>query len=305
MDLNRRTDPLLIGFITLSLLLHLLLLYLVPRRSLLPPAHLKEPPVVVEMRPPQPRERELEMPKTPDQERTRPAKRLGPSDRQVVREKAPKGQDFEDRTPHRPAPAQKPRQQAQKPPAPTTKPEPRPQAQAKLQKPQPQVVPEATAPLPRAETAPPQKLPPLKDLLTLPQTTTDRMVAELRRKYRPEVEEGDAVWLDTEKDLLFSFFRRFKDGIYRVWNYPQRAAERGQEGVCLLKITINRDGSVAGVKLVESSGSPILDNEALAAVRRGGPYGKLPEAYKERELNIFAFFRYSLLHSARDIFGGN
>ena len=43
----------------------------------------------------------------------------------------------------------------------------------------------------------------------------------------------------------------------------------------------------------------------LAAVRRGGPYGELSRAYKENELNIFAFFRYNLVHSSRSIFGNN
>lgn len=302
MDLNRRSDPLLIGFITISLLLHLLLLYLVPRHSLFPAAPRPKPPVVVEMRPPAPAPRELDLPEQPDQPRTEPAKRLGPSDRQVAREQAPKGQDFEDRTPQAPAPVAKPQQ-----PVRQKRPQTPPQQQAQPRSQSPPVVREKSAPLPKVEAAPPKQVPSIQDLLTLPKTTTDRMVSELRQKYRKDVDEGDAVWLDTERDILTSFFRRFKDGIYRVWNYPERAAERGEEGVCLLKITIDRDGSVAGVRLMDSSGSPLLDNEALAAVRRGGPYGPLPRAYPEDHLNIFAFFRYNLMrsHGPRpgDIFG--
>jgi protein TonB len=48
------------------------------------------------------------------------------------------------------------------------------------------------------------------------------------------------------------------------------------------------------VKLMESSGYTALDNEAMAAVRKAAPYGKLPQAYKEKVLNIFAFFQYNL-----------
>ncbi len=299
MDLNRRSDPLLIGFLTLSLLLHLLLLYLVPRHALLPAAPKEEAPVEVEMRPPQPKERELELPKTPDQVRTQPAKRLGPSNQQVKKETAPRGKDFEDRTPSAPTPPPRPQQQARMQPA-------QPPAAPAEQHP---VRPESSAPPPQTTAKVPEKLPSLQDLLTLPKTTTNRMVSELREKYRADVEEGNAVWLDTEKDLLNSFFQRFKDGIYRVWNYPQQAAERGEEGVCLLKITILHDGSVTNVQLMDSSGSPALDNEAIAAVRRGGPYGNLPRSYQEKELNIFAFFRYNLLrsHATRpgDIFGSN
>jgi len=299
MDLNRRADPLLIGFLTLSLLLHLLLLYLVPRQSLLPATPVEEPPVVVEVRPPQPRERELELPQTPNEPRTRPARRLGPSDQQVEKETAPRGADFEDRKPQ--APAQPVRPQPQTPPVPAQ------QRATAPEKTEPHPARAEDAPAPETTLAPPQ--PSLKELLTLPKVTTDRMVSELREKYRADVEQGDAVWLDTEQDLLNSFFRRLKDGIYLVWNYPPRAAEAGQEGVCLLKITFRRDGTVLNVELKDSSGSPALDNEAIAAVRRGGPYGELPRSYTEDELNVFAFFRYNLLRSHSkgfgDIFGSN
>jgi protein TonB len=122
-----------------------------------------------------------------------------------------------------------------------------------------------------------------------------QQMAEMRRKYREEAEQGDAAWLDTEKDLFISFFKRFKDNIYGVWNYPRSAAERGEEGTCLLKITINRDGTVKDVRLMEPTGHRDLDEEAMAAVRKGAPYGKLPSAYKEETLTIFIFFQYDLI----------
>ena len=64
MQSNRSQDPLILAFIILSLLLHLLLLYLLPHRNLFPEAP-AEPPVVVEMRPPQAKpfkDRELDVP---------------------------------------------------------------------------------------------------------------------------------------------------------------------------------------------------------------------------------------------------
>jgi len=106
--------------------------------------------------------------------------------------------------------------------------------------------------------------------------------------------KGDTVWLDTEQDLLISFMRRFRDNIYGVWNYPAPAAERGQEGTCLLRITVNRRGDVENVELIESSGSPLLDNEAMRAVRLGATYGPLPQSYPNQLLHIMAFFQYNL-----------
>jgi protein TonB len=145
-----------------------------------------------------------------------------------------------------------------------------------------------------APAAPDQPLPKIDDLLDLPQSTASRITGEERHKRRPDVAEGDAIWLDTEKDLLISFFQRFKANIYGVWNYPIKAAERGEQGTTLLRITVRRDGSVESVKLEESSGSNTLDREAIRAVWTGASYGPLPRAYEEETLTIFAFFQYTL-----------
>jgi protein TonB len=72
------------------------------------------------------------------------------------------------------------------------------------------------------------------------------------------------------------------------------AAERGEKGICLLRITINRDGSVDEAKILETSGSDTLDREAVAAVYRGATYGELPSAYKGENLQFMAYFQYKL-----------
>jgi len=299
MQLDRRQNILLTGFISLSLLLHLLLIYLVPELTLFPTPPPKEP-VVVELRPPAPpkfRDRELDLPPaTPETPRDRPAKHLGPIDRQVERETAPKGEYPEDSAPAVKRPAARPtpptaaaRTTAQAEPKPIS-----PQPAGEIIEPRPA----GEGPAPAAAPPEPARIPNMKTLMASAERAAENVaaqqMAELRRKYREEVEQGDAVWLDTEKDLLISFFQRFRNNIYGVWNYPHRAAERGEEGTCLLKITINRDGSVQAVRLMESSGHQDLDNEAMAAVRKGAPYGRLPSAYKEEVLNIFAFFQYNL-----------
>ena len=274
MNFHHRQDAIFAIFLILSLLLHLLLLKLLPDRNLwLEPQEKK--PVFVEVRPPQVRERELDLPKEPDQERPRetPAKRLGPSDRVVAREMAPKGDAPEDRPP-------------------TPPPIPRPQPSEPLP--------------PKGDEGPRKPVDPAKVDLNLPQTTVARYQEEWRRKYRADVEEGEAVWLDTEKDVLLSFFQRFRNNIYNVWNYPPQAAERGEKGTCLLRITINRDGSVDEVKLLEKSGFDTLDREAVAAVYRGASYGALPAAFKGENLQIMAFFQYNLSYGGSrggDIFG--
>jgi protein TonB len=293
MELNRSQNPLLLGFITFSLLLHLLLIYLLPQRSLFT-APASEEPVYVEVRPPQLQERELDLP-VPEKEipRETPAKRLGPADQVVKKETAPKGEAPEDRTPVavRPPPhPAKPRHQSK--PAPPPKPaEPVVQRQPAREAPRP------PASAPEAVEAP-KPLPDMRTLMAATnlaaQNIAEKQIDEWRRKYRADVEEGDAVWLDTEKDLLISFFQRFRNNIYGVWNYPPRSAERGEEGTCLLKITVNRDGTVDKVQLMESSGHRALDDQAIAAVHKGASYGPISKHYKEETLTLFAFFEYTL-----------
>ncbi len=59
-------------------------------------------------------------------------------------------------------------------------------------------------------------------------------------------------------------------------------------------MVINRDGTVRSVKVLESSGSKILDREAVEAVRKGAPYGKLPRVYEKDRIRILANFRYTI-----------
>ncbi len=302
MNQSHRQNPLLVGFFVISLLLHLLVIYLLPQQSLFP-AKPKSEPVYVEVRPPQstskPLPRELDIPPRPEPEKPRetPAKRLGPQDQIVEQETAPEGQDFEDM---RPAPLAQP--PAQPKPQTQVKAQPKPKTSPKaIEQPVPQSPATSQAPSrqeqttePEAAVPPPKTFPDLKTLTQLAPQTVARLEDQWRQKYRKDVARGNAVWLDTEKDILISFFKRFRDGVYNVWNYPPRSAERGEEGTCLLKITIKRDGSVEKVQLMESSGFGALDEEAIEAVKKAGPYGNLPRSYTENELNIFAFFRYNL-----------
>jgi protein TonB len=225
------------------------------------------------------RPRELDLPEsTPPTERTRPAQRLAPLDHQVERETAPMGNAPEERpSAPRSAPATPPA-----PRAPGTPPPPTP----------------ASKIAERGSTGTPQ-LPDRRQLLAsssqAAQNVVDRQVEEWRTKLRDQVERGEAVWLDTESDLLVSFFKRFRDGIYLVWNYPRAAAENGVQGTCLLRITLNRAGIVEEVELLESSGSRILDDEAIEAVRKGSRYyGYLPASYPGERLTIFGFFHYQI-----------
>lgn len=311
MNLTERQNRLVTGFLLVSLLVHLLLL-LIPESALLPPTSVPEP-VYVEVRPPEVRERELDLPVRPELEQPRetPAKRLGPADQVVEQERAPEGQDTEDRPrPQEPVAQPAPPRPEPQAPAPPAEPQPAPEPVEPAEPQPPQTAareapaskdadaPRRSPPQPQPEQAAPAEAPsrPLPDLNQLTQispTALAKIDSDWRQKYREDVLKGDTVWMDTEQDLLHSFMRRFRDNVYLVWNYPAAAAQRGQQGTLLLRVTVNRRGEVEEVRLLESSGYRLLDEEAIRAVKQGASYGPLPRAYPNEKLNIMAFFEYS------------
>lgn len=288
MTSEQRQNRIILGFILLSLLLHLLLL-LLPEHRLFPDEPTPEP-VYVEVRPPQQQERELDLPirKELEKPREKPAKRLAERDQVVEKEQAPEGQDTEDREQvvrsPKPEPVAPPEQE----------PTPRTVEAEKTTKPDLELPFTPDGWKQKSEPKQTREVPDLKSLTQISPDTLSRIESDWRRKYRADVERGDTVWMDSQQDLLFSFMRRFRTNIYNVWNYPSAAAQRNQQGTCLLRITIDRKGNVSNVQLLESSGHRILDEEAMSAVRQGATYGPLPRAYKHDDLKIMAFFDYRL-----------
>ncbi|PLX97890.1 MAG: hypothetical protein C0622_12160 [Desulfuromonas sp.] len=122
-----------------------------------------------------------------------------------------------------------------------------------------------------------------------------------RTKERDDIEIGDTVWLNLEQGLLVSFFRRFHDKIEGVWNYPQEALADEVEGKLELLIIIDKKGELLDVDLVRSSGSDLLDFEAIQAVYRAAPFGPLSSYYPHEKLKIHATFQYTI--SGKFIYG--
>ncbi len=121
-----------------------------------------------------------------------------------------------------------------------------------------------------------------------------RLEESYRQKYEPEVAEGETKFLNTDDILFGSFLRRFETAVYGVWRYPQEAARQGIEGITPVKITFNKKGEIKNIELLESSGSRILDNEVLRALRQLGPIGSFPKHYNKETFNLIAFFHYGI-----------
>ena len=116
---------------------------------------------------------------------------------------------------------------------------------------------------------------------------------QYRRRFADEIAEGGTqIGINTDDIKLGAFLSRLSRQVYLVWKYPREAAEKGIEGVTPVKITFNRNGEIIRVKILESSGSKILDDEVLRTLRMIGPLGSLPKDYSKDEFNLIAFFQY-------------
>lgn len=79
--------------------------------------------------------------------------------------------------------------------------------------------------------------------------------------------------------------RQSAAGNAAVSNYPgkivsklRRAARRQKlQGKVMVAFTVSANGGVGGVRVVRSSGSPVLDNAAIETVRRAAPFPAIPE----------------------------
>jgi protein TonB len=63
----------------------------------------------------------------------------------------------------------------------------------------------------------------------------------------------------------------------RALRYPTAAKREKLRGEVQVSFTVSAGGGVGGVRVVRSSGSPVLDKAAIDAVRRAAPFPAIPE----------------------------
>ncbi len=102
------------------------------------------------------------------------------------------------------------------------------------------------------------------------------------------------VHLDSQEPRFLDYLSRLKRRVERVWTYPEEAWSNGVSGELLILFTLNKAGTLTAVRLVNSSGFPILDQEALRAVKAAAPYEPFPPQLGDDPWNIAATFRYFL-----------
>ena len=147
-----------------------------------------------------------------------------------------------------------------------------------------------------------QKAPPLPSTFMGAQETLSMLDGLDPEKYasqdpkverREELDNDEPIPLDTKEEKYASYFSRIKHQIQRTWVYPAQGTERRLSGELTLKFEISRDGNLLGLRLVNTSGSNILDINAIKAVKEAAPYYPFPTTISKKKLSILATFVYS------------
>lgn len=114
-------------------------------------------------------------------------------------------------------------------------------------------------------------------------------IDEFARKGMPARKPGDdSVTLDTDEFKFMSYNRWLKIKVESVLRYPELAAISGFQGTLYIKFDIMKDGSLANLELLRSSGYRILDDEALRAIRSAAPFQPLPDEWSKDRYSIRA-----------------
>ncbi len=105
----------------------------------------------------------------------------------------------------------------------------------------------------------------------------------------------EAVISIATKNIKYaSYMAHIKQLVQSVWIYPDEALEKNQSGMLYLVFIINKNGTLASVKLIRTSGYSILDKAAINALKEASPFPSIPLRLDIDRLKVYASFRYNL-----------
>lgn len=119
--------------------------------------------------------------------------------------------------------------------------------------------------------------------------------------YLDGIEEGEKTLLNRKRSSYADFFERVKVGVSQHWD-PVRVYRRRdphgkvygvQDRLTVLRVSLRGNGSIVELLVEESSGLDFMDDEALRAFKKAGPFPNPPEGLKGKDgLIRFSFGFY-------------
>ena len=104
--------------------------------------------------------------------------------------------------------------------------------------------------------------------------------------------ESGPISLNSKDPVYVTYFTKIKQMIESQWEYPELALRYGLQGRLALEFTIGSNGQLERLRVVRSSGSQLLDEEALRAIKAAAPFPPIPAWIKPIPLSISAAMEY-------------
>lgn len=99
----------------------------------------------------------------------------------------------------------------------------------------------------------------------------------------------------SRSEELNHFLQDVRDRLEAAKRYPLMARIQGQEGTARVQFMINASGEIQEIRLLESSRSKILDEEAVTTVKRLGRFSRLPISWNEKvQIQVPLVFQLNL-----------
>jgi periplasmic protein TonB len=106
--------------------------------------------------------------------------------------------------------------------------------------------------------------------------STSPSIAKFRPSSSPAVKMSPTSSRRAAPDVAFRFQQALLRHIARFQHYPALARAKGLEGTVQILFLLRRDGSIADAWIETTSGQIVLDEEAIATVRRSEPLPAIP-----------------------------
>jgi TonB family protein len=99
---------------------------------------------------------------------------------------------------------------------------------------------------------------------------------------------------DIAKQAMLRYQDMIKQRIETFRSYPPRAMRNQTKGIVDLKFSIFASGATGPVQIIKSSGSELLDSEALNTIQRASPFLPIPNEIAQSMVNIHVAIVFSL-----------
>lgn len=107
----------------------------------------------------------------------------------------------------------------------------------------------------------------------------------------PDGGREDTVDIGSSDVKYAAYLSGLKQKILRAWRTSD-VYNKTDDGVVMITMSLEADGSLAQVALTGSSGFPNVDQKTLDVIRAAAPFRPLPREYDLSRLHIMASFSY-------------